>query len=166
MQKEARVSGAFLITRGRLRIFTISKAGQEGTLYTLKPGDTCVFICLTCLFNDMLYPAWVESATNSRVAVIPASVFKKLFAREPAVHRLLFDALASLVFDLTVNIDSIMASNLETRLASFLLTRASSSGELNISHEQIAGQLGNAREVISRQLKSFREKNGWKPREG
>lgn len=157
LRKGDRISGAFLVVTGRLRVYTISESGQEGTLYTLKPGNTCVF-ALTCVFNEMLYPAWVEAEAASRVAIVPGATFKSLFNSEPAVHRFMFDALASLAFDLTLNLDRLMTSNLETRLASFLLTRSSLNGEIRMSHENIANQLGTAREVVSRQLKIFRER--------
>jgi len=158
LQKGDCISGAFLVVSGRLRVYTISEAGQEGTLYTLEAGNTCVF-ALTCVFNEMLYPAWVEAETPSRVAIVPDVIIRRLFDGEPAVHRFMFDALASLVFDLTVNLDRMMTSNIESRLASFLLTRSSPRGEVRMSHEGIANQLGTAREVISRQLKSFRERS-------
>ncbi len=159
LQKGEPISGAFLILNGKLRVYSLSEAGKEGTLYTLQPGSTCVF-ALTCVFNEILYPAWVEAEEKSSVAIVPGKIFRELFRNEPSVHQFLFNALASLVFDLTTNLDRMMIGNIKTRLASFLLTCSSQDGTVQMSHETIANQLGTAREVVSRQLKSFRE-NGW-----
>ena len=47
------------------------------------------------------------------------------------------------------------------RLARLLLDRAvDSRGKVTATHQQLASELGTAREVISRQLKQF-EKQGW-----
>ncbi|MCU7864357.1 MAG: Crp/Fnr family transcriptional regulator, partial [Candidatus Thiodiazotropha sp. (ex Lucinoma borealis)] len=50
------VSGAYLVSKGRLRVFTFAPQGSEATLYFIQPGETCV-LALNCLFNDLLYPA-------------------------------------------------------------------------------------------------------------
>ena len=33
---------------------------NEATLYVINPHETCV-LALNCIFNDLLYPAWVEA---------------------------------------------------------------------------------------------------------
>jgi CRP-like cAMP-binding protein len=36
------VAGAYLVVIGRPRVYTVSEAGREATLYTIDPGETCV----------------------------------------------------------------------------------------------------------------------------
>ncbi len=48
------VAGAYLVVSGRLRVYTLSAAGREATLYTIDPGETCV-LALNCLFSDLRY---------------------------------------------------------------------------------------------------------------
>jgi hypothetical protein len=64
------VSGAYLVMQGLLRVYTYSPQGAEATLYFLRPGETCV-LTLNCLFNDLRYPAWVETFADTRVCMIP-----------------------------------------------------------------------------------------------
>src|SRR6187551_245791 len=54
------VSGAYIVLAGRLRVFTITPAGTEATLYFVDPGETCV-IASNCLFGNVLYPSWVQA---------------------------------------------------------------------------------------------------------
>ena len=60
LAKGQRVSGAYVVMSGRLRVFTLSPDGNEATLYVINPHETCV-LALNCIFNDLLYPAWVEA---------------------------------------------------------------------------------------------------------
>jgi CRP/FNR family transcriptional regulator len=92
-------AGAFIVEQGRLRVYSLSAGGHEATLYTLERGETCV-LALNCLFNDLLYPAWVEAEVDSRVVVIPGQVYRRLFSREPVVQDLTVRSLSTAVFRL------------------------------------------------------------------
>ena len=53
--------------------------------------------------------------------------------------------------------DQVMNKKLDSRLAAFLLEEAGRTGtdRLELTHEQIGGHLGSAREVVSRMLTHF-----------
>lgn len=74
------VSGAYVVLSGRLRVFTYTPGGTEATLYFINPGETCV-LALNCLFNDLLYPAWVQAEEVTVVSLILGDVYRKLFER-------------------------------------------------------------------------------------
>ena len=48
----------------------------------------------------------------------------------------------------------------DVRLAHCLLARADAAGLVSLTHQELAAELGTAREVVSRQLKEF-ERRGW-----
>ena len=75
LAKGQRISGAYVVISGQLRVFTLSPDGNEATLYVINPHETCV-LALNCIFNDLLYPAWVEAGSATRVAVISGTVFR------------------------------------------------------------------------------------------
>jgi CRP/FNR family transcriptional regulator len=64
----------------------------------------------------------------------------------------------ALISDLIVLLDEIAFHSIDIRLAKLLLDETSA--KLNRTHQQIADELGSAREVVSRQLKRF-ENKGW-----
>jgi CRP/FNR family transcriptional regulator len=148
------VSGAYLVTRGQLRVFTYTPQGSEATLYFIRPGETCV-LALNCLFNDLRYPAWVETAADTRLEIIPGALYRQLFVSEPAVQNLTVKTLSTLVFRLMDELEQIHACNLDQRLASFLLTNASDEGVLRTTQQALAGHLGTTREVVARLMRGF-----------
>ncbi len=165
IHKGQRVSGAYLVTRGRLRVFTYTPQGTEATLYFLRPGETCV-LALNCLFNDLRYPAWVETAAGTEVAVIPGPLYRSLFESEPAVQNLTVQALSGLVFRLMGELEQLHACTLDQRLANFILSNATEEGILHMTQQAMAGHLGTSREVIARLMQGFTAQGLVKTRRG
>jgi len=146
-----RVSGAYVVISGKLRVFTLSADGHEATLYPINAHETCV-LALNCLFNDLLYPAWVEAGSATRVAMIPGGLFKTLFDAEPAIRDMTVRAFSTIVFRLMTELEDIHSYRLEQRLSNFLLLHASADGTLHLTQQEIASHLGTTREVIARAL--------------
>jgi CRP/FNR family transcriptional regulator len=154
IHKGQQVSGAYLVTRGQLRVFTYTPQGNEATLYFIRPGETCV-LALNCLFNDLRYPAWVESDAGTEVAVIPGPLYRRLFEDEASVQDMTVKALSTLVFRLMGELEEIHSFNLDQRLASFLLNHANDAGEVHLTQQALAGHLGTSREVVARVMQGF-----------
>jgi len=159
IHKGQRVSGAYLVSAGQLRVFTYTPQGSEATLYFIRPGETCV-LALNCLFNDLRYPAWVETEPATRVEIIPGPLYRRLFETERAVQDLTVKALSTLVFRLMDELEQIHSCNLDQRLANFILSNASDAGVLHMTQQELAGHLGTTREVIARLMGSF-VAQGW-----
>lgn len=154
LHKGQQVSGAYLVTQGRLRVYALAPDGTEATLYFIDPGETCVF-ALNSLFNDLRYPAWVQAEADTRVAVIPGPLFRRLFEHEPAVQDMTVRALSTLVFRLMAELEEVHACTLIQRLANLLLLHASAAGEVRMTQQQLADHLGTTREVIARLMREL-----------
>lgn len=165
LSKGQTVSGAYVVISGRLRVFTLSPDGNEATLYGIAPGETCV-LALNCIFNDLLYPAWVETELATTVAVIPGPLYRMLFENEAVIRNITVQALSTLVFRLMAELEQIHASKLEQRLANFLVLRASGDGTLHMTQQEIASHLGTTREVVARLLRQFVAKKYIETRRG
>lgn len=148
------VSGAYMVMRGRLRVFSVSPDGREATLYFIEPGETCV-LALNCLFNDLRYPAWVQADQACEIALIPGALYRKLFEREAAVQNLTVNSLSTLVFRLMGELEQVHSLRHRERLANWLLSRASTQGEVRITQQHLARHLGTSREVVARLLRDF-----------
>lgn len=153
------VSGAYFVVDGRLRVFSLLPAGREATLYHIDPGGTCVF-ALNSLFNDLLYPAWVQTERPSIVAIIPGPLYRALFHAETTIRDLTVRTLSTLVFRLMAELDEVHSCTLEQRLAGFLLVHADGRGVLRLTQQEIADQIGTTREVVAR-LTSRLVQAGW-----
>lgn len=165
LDKGQSVSGAYVVTRGRLRVYTLSPDGNEATLYWIAPGETCV-LALNCIFNDLLYPAWVEAEPATTVAVIPGPLYRTLFENEAVIRNVTVQALSSLVFRLMAELEQIHSCKLEQRLANFLLRHASGNGTLRMTQREIAAHLGTTREVVARLFRQFVAKKYIETRRG
>jgi CRP/FNR family transcriptional regulator len=71
-----------------------------------------------------------------------------------------FEAYSKRITDLFMVIEEIAFKRMDIRVAQKLLELQDVQNTLHMTHQQMAVELGTAREVISRQLKEF-ERRGW-----
>jgi len=154
LQKGQAVSGAYFVMSGELRVYTISAAGKEATLYLIRPGETCV-LALNCVFNNFLYPAWVKASASCRIAIIPGSEYRFLFDNEPSIRDLTIRSFSTILFRLMAELEVVHSTNLETRLVRLLLLNCNTDNNVNITQQEIASHLGTSREVIARLLRKL-----------
>ena len=154
LNKGERISGAYVVVNGQLRVYTISPEGHEATLYLINPGETCV-LALNCIFSDLLYPAWVECMPRTRVAVIPGATLKTLFESEPEIRSMTIQSFSTIILRLMTELENIHSYKLEQRLANFLVLHATSDGIVRLSQQEIASHMGTGREVIARILRQL-----------
>jgi len=154
VEKGQEVSGAYFVLDGLLRVFAYSADGREATLYLIRPGETCV-LALNSLFNDLLYPAWVQAEADTVVGIVPGAVYRSLFQRERAIQDLTVRALSTAVYRLMAELEQVHACRLDQRLAAFLLMHASGEGAVRKTQQEIAGHIGTTREVVARLLGTF-----------
>lgn len=148
------VSGAYVVVRGRLRVYSISPGGNEATLYFINPGEVCI-LALNCIFNNLLYPAWVQTEPDTCVGVIPSLTYRTLFQSEPSIQNLTVHALSVLVFRLMEELEEVHSLNLNERLAKFILLRGAAQGRLNMTQTELAAHLGTTREVVAKLLRKM-----------
>ncbi len=148
------VSGAYVVVRGRLRVYSISPGGNEATLYFINPGEVCI-LALNCIFNHLQYPAWVQTEADTCVGVIPSLTYRTLFKNEPSIQNLTVHALSVLVFRLMDELEEIHSLNLNERLARFILRRTEGGGQLRMTQSELAAHLGTTREVIAKLLRKM-----------
>ncbi len=149
------ISGAYLVTRGCLRIYYTNADGREGTLYWVDPGQSCI-LAMNCLFSELSYPAWVESDDKeTHVTFIPGDIYKSLFQREHSVQKFTFETMSFQLFNVMTLLEETVCCGLEQRVAALLLRRANSNCTLETTHDSIARHLGSTREVVSRVLRNL-----------
>lgn len=154
VEKGQVVSGAYFVLAGQLRVFTLTPGGKEATLYLITPGETCV-LALNSLFNNLLYPAWVQAEEPTTVAIVHGATYRALFERERSVQDLTVRSLSTIVFRLMAELEQVHSCRLDQRLANFLLTHASGAGVVVKTQQEIAAHIGTTREVVARLMADF-----------
>ena len=146
-----------LLTRGTVKVRGISDSGREIVLYRVAPGETCV-LSAAALLGDLSLGAELVAETDIAGVALPQALFSRLTAESPAFRKLIFATLATRLSDIVALLEDVAFRRIDARLASYLLGKGS--GTQSLTHQEIAAELGTAREVVSRQLKEF-ERRGW-----
>jgi CRP/FNR family transcriptional regulator len=155
LRRGERADGAYLVIGGALRVFYVSAAGREATLYHVEAGGTCV-LALTSTFAGEPYPAWVQAGPSGAELVrVPSAVFQRLFDEEAAFREFVLRALSTRIFDLMCTLEELGSIAVERRVARFLLKARQPDGDVRTSQIGIASELGTAREVVQRALRSL-----------
>jgi CRP/FNR family transcriptional regulator, anaerobic regulatory protein len=152
--------GTFLFVRtGRVRVFQLDADGNEIVLYRLGPGSICILTTMALLADDS-YSAYAVTETPVEAVGLTERAFDALMGRSAGFRSFVFLAHAERMADLMRVIRTVTFESIEQRLAARLLALAADQRSLWITHQQLAAEIGTAREVVSRQLKNF-ERRGW-----
>ena len=110
------------------------------------------------MFGGGPFPATARAVTVTRCAYLPAQAIDRLLRDDPAFTRFALRRLAERARGLLRRIDDLTATTITSRVAAYVLARAESLGNdftLGMSQEELARELGTAREVIVRALRSL-----------
>ena len=143
-----------IVLDGKLKVFTRAENGREIVLYRLSSGDSCV-LTTSCLFSHKNYPAEGETETMVKALAIPASKFEAALQKSASFRAQVFSAFSSHLSDMIVLVEEVAFGKLDVRLAKHLLAQRDENDTLTATHQNIATELGSAREVISRLLKEL-----------
>lgn len=146
-----------LLTHGRVQVRTISESGRELLLYHVDPGETCV-LSLACLIGEGVYQAEGICETDVAGRAIGRATLMEMMTVSPAFRDRVIAIQTSRIYELIGLIDEIAFSRTEQRLAGRLLDLMEQGNVVQSTHQQLAQDLGTAREVISRRLKRLEQR--------
>ena len=141
-----------LLLEGTVRVQVIGESGREAVLYRVLPGQSCV-LTTCCIISGDDYPAEAFTESPVRALVVTQSAFDRALESAPAFRRFVFTNLGGRIADVIARMEEVTFHPVERRLAAFLLSRADDAGTIEATHQEIAVELGTAREVVSRHLK-------------
>ncbi len=144
-----------IVLAGCIRVQYLDHNGNEIVLYRVQKGETCI-LTTSCLLGNARYPAQGIVEEPLEAAMVPMAVFRQALAHEP-VRNYVFNTMGKRLVDLMLLVEEVAFRRLDGRLAQHLLKHGN---VVRATHQEIAVELGSAREVISRLLKDF-ERKGW-----
>ncbi len=148
-----------LIVEGAVKVLARGVNGREIVLYRIQNTGSCV-LTTSCLLSQDCYPAEGITETEVKAFAIPRQLFQQALNSSPGLRSFIFQAYSERLSDLIHLVQEIAFERIDLRLARQLALLGNSQIEVHCTHQQLATELGSAREVISRQLKEF-EKRGW-----
>lgn len=145
-----------LVTAGSVRVQLLTESGREVVLYRVRPGETCV-LTTSCLMAGQAYPAEGLTDTEVEAMVLGRGAFDDAIQRSAVFRQFVFDNFAQRLAQVIARMEEVSFGAIDARLAALLLQGDT---VLKTTHQELATELGSAREVVSRHLKRF-EQHGW-----
>lgn len=156
--------GLYIIDRGRVRIYRISAEGREQVLHIEGPGRP---VAELPLFDGGVYPASAVTVEESRLLFLPRGDFEQSYRTNPDVADAIIRALGRRLRHLVHVTETLAFRDVAARLAMLLAGYADSAGRetpagieltLDRTQEEIALEIGAARESVSRALKQLHKR--------
>jgi CRP/FNR family transcriptional regulator len=148
-----------LVIKGLIRV-SRNEEDKELLLYYIHPGEMCIMSFSACCNNSA---SLIEAVTleETRILLIPSVKLREWINRFPSFNFFVYEMFNKRYLDLIETIDQLIFNHLDERLFNYLNEKALLTGTktLSITHQQIATDMGTAREVISRLLKKLERKN-------
>ncbi len=147
------------VTEGVLRVYKSFENGRELMLYRVKRGETC---CMTTsvMFGGGHYTANAVTETETRTALLSTRDFHHAFNQSSGFRDFICATFGNRLGDFVTLLESVTMRQIDVRLAKWLVNHSDGCTSVDVSHRELACELGTAREVISRHLKDF-ESRGW-----
>jgi CRP/FNR family transcriptional regulator, anaerobic regulatory protein len=144
-----------LVINGLIRVSRIEE-DKELLLYYIHPGEMCIMSFSACCSNSA---SLIEAVAieKSSIILIPSVKLREWITNFPSFNYFIYQMFNNRYLDLIDTIDQLIFNRLDERLLIYLNEKSALSGnrQLFITHQQIATEMGTAREVISRLLKKL-----------
>jgi CRP/FNR family transcriptional regulator len=148
-----------LIVAGTVRVQRVTESGREIVLYRVSTNETCI-LTTASLLSDDTYSAEGVAETDVTAYIVPAERFANLMSVSASFRALVFDGYSRRIATLMSRIEEIVCTRINVRLAERLLALRGTDNRISVTQQALAADLGTAREVVGRTLKSF-ERAGW-----
>lgn len=142
---------------GSIRVFRTGTAGRQITLYHVRPGEASLVSLLSLLMSEPLLATGQAEGPTEVVTISGASV-RDWAESDPGMHRFLLETVTRALVDVTAILERLAFGTVENRLALLLVDHLDGDGSLSMRHDDIAAELGTAREVVSRLLEAQERK--------
>ena len=143
-----------LVLDGVIKVFSRAENGREIVLYRLSGGDSCV-LTTSCLFGNVNYSAEGIAETEVTALAIPGKLFNEAVQNSEIFRQHVFKSFSANLSSLIGLVEGMAFGQLDMRLARYLLEQCDAELIIRKTHQDLATELGTAREVISRKLKDL-----------
>jgi CRP/FNR family transcriptional regulator len=156
-----RCAGLYIVLAGKVRIYRTSPEGREQTIAVEGAGRP---IAELPLFDDGPYPASAATTVPSRLAFLPRGEFDHALRTDPDVAASVVRALGARLRHMVQLVETLAFRDVAARLAMLLADHAERNGVpqgqdvglvLDRTQEELATEIGTARESVSRAMKQL-----------
>lgn len=145
-----------LIISGTIRVMRRDEEEREILLYYLSSNESCA-MAYTCCMESRKSEIKAIAEDNVELIAIPHDKLDEWLVKYPSWKSYIFNSFTQRFNELLKSLESIAFHKLDERLVSYLKNKTKISGKssIQLSHNQIAEEMGTSRVVISRLLKQL-----------
>jgi CRP/FNR family transcriptional regulator, anaerobic regulatory protein len=139
---------------GSIRVFRVGATGRDITLYHVRSQQSSLVSMLAVLLGrPVIATGQAEVATE--VVLLPATSLREWVITSEPMRRYIFETVTRALVDVTTLLEDLAFRTMDGRLAALLVQHFETADVISMRHEDIAAELGTAREVVSRLLEAY-----------
>jgi CRP/FNR family transcriptional regulator len=160
LNENAPIRSIPIVTKGTLKVIRTEDDGREILLYYIKAGESCIMSFLGGLHNETS-KVKAEVEEEAEILFLPIEKVSLFIKEYPQWLDYIFRLYHKRFEELLDIVNAIAFKKVDVRMITLLNKKVELTGNkrVNITHEQLASELGTARVVVSRLLKQL-EENG------
>jgi CRP/FNR family transcriptional regulator len=155
LREEQYVKVLPIVLEGLVKVYSRFN-DKELLLYYIQPSQSCVMTFYASLKNT---PSKVYASVeeDSKILLIPVRLLPQWLYDFPDLNQLFYDQFNLRYSELLDTIGHLLTDRMDKRLYEHLKNKSEiiTTASIRMSHNQIANELGTAREVITRVLKKL-----------
>lgn len=156
MNEESYIHAIPIVLSGSIRVMRTDEDGKELLLYYIKPGESCIMSFLGGLHQDT---SKVRAVAEEEVEILFISIEKtrELLKDHTEWLDYIFKLYHKRFEELLSVVNAVAFKKIDERILHFLKEKQklNNSSEIQITHQELADELGTARVVVSRLLKQM-----------
>jgi len=158
LNENAHIRSIPIVTKGTLKVIRTEEDGREILLYYIKAGESCIMSFLGGLHNETS-KVKAEVEDDAEILFLPLEKVSLFIKEYPQWLDYIFRLYHKRFEELLEVVNAIAFKKVDERMLDLLHKKVELTGNhtLNITHEQLANELGTARVVVSRLLKQLEE---------
>ncbi|MBL7920733.1 MAG: Crp/Fnr family transcriptional regulator [Bacteroidia bacterium] len=145
-----------IIISGTIRVMRKDEEDREIILYYLSNNESCA-MAYACCMEAKKSEVRAIAEDNVEVIIIPHTKLDEWLVKYPSWKSYIFSSFTQRFNELLKSLESIAFHKLDERLIKYLKAKAKVTGKnsVQLSHNQIAEEMGTSRVVVSRLLKQL-----------
>ncbi len=146
-------SGLPVVLAGSVKVQMTGASGNGIVLYRMGQNDMCT-LSIGCLMTGVGYRAEAIAEEPSQALLVPRPLFDRMMAESKDFRGRVLASYGKRLDDLMLLVEEVAFQRMDQRLEEWL-QKHRGSGSILITHQELAVELGTAREVVSRLLKEL-----------
>ncbi|GAB4241540.1 MAG: Crp/Fnr family transcriptional regulator [Ekhidna sp.] len=145
-----------ILLSGLLKVVKEEKGGKELLLYYIYPLESCI-VSINCGIHDIKSRVKAIAEDDSKTILIPSSIIREWQMKYSSFNQYVLNLYQKRFDDILDAYNALAFQSLDARLLSYLKARSQAihSKEIKATHQDLADELGTARETVSRMLKKL-----------